>query len=558
LERRFPGASEAILHDPERAFRRLATRDGSEAWLLGSPLGAQSDVLESGTDAFGRFVLLRHDPFRRTLAVRTDRYGSIPFFRAQAQGRVHLARRLRTLADAGAAPRRADPAALAALLAFGRTLGPRTLLQGVEAVESGVTTFDLDSGAVRHERGFCPEALLADARVGLDEAAPELVARFLEGVAACSADGEEVVVTLSGGLDTRCLLAALLQRGRRPSAHCVSWPGSRAGRYARRIAELCHVPFHGHVLDPSFAGRYFELLHRVVEATEGMRMAPQPEMLWLRDQIPETAVVLHGAFGELAKLRVLRDYRVDDRVLVAGRAALPDLLWQRYEPGFRSRLALLAPELRERVAPLARAELESRLGATPPELGPAEALQMLYLGEFLRSTRFGHELWNERVRTRFPFLYPPFLDALLRVRSRDRLEPLFQRRFLERVHGPLFRMPDENTGTRMDAGRGLKLLVRVADRAADLLRGGGVESGHGDLLAWLGGMRPSLEEVVEGCPDDGVFDRGALRERVARLRRTQARSGPRRGLAARAGRADTLALQAFLVLHLSRDVLRWE
>jgi asparagine synthase (glutamine-hydrolysing) len=560
MERSFRAAKEVVLLDPEGSFRRLDTRDGTEAWICDRGVQASQDALAEPSrlrDVFGRYVLLVHDAGRHTLTIRTDRYGSIPFFRCEARGRLYLARHLRALTASGAGSPRVHLAALADLLAFGRTLGTRTLLENVEAVESGLTTIDLDSGAERRERPWRPEALLGGDRVAFEDVEDLLVERFLEGIEACVGGAKQVALTLSGGMDTRCILAALLAGGHRVSAYHVSVPGSRAERYAGRIAELCGIPFHRCRIDAGFAPRYLELLAEMVRETEGMRLAPQVEMLWLRDEIPQEAVVLHGAFGELAKLRELRDYRVDDAMLAASRDELPRCLWKRYEAHYHNQLRILAPELRSRVRPRAQAELEERLAAVPGEFGTPDALQLLYLEEFFRSTRYGHQLWNDRVPTRFPFAQPAFLDELLRVRTEDRLVQKFQMRFLERLHPALFHVPDENTGTRANAAPGWQRLVGAAGRIKTLLRGGGIESGHGDLLTWLTSTKPSFEEIIESCSDDGVFDRAQLRSMGAALRSARSRSGLRGGLSSRAVREDALALQTFLILHLAQEGLGW-
>ena len=310
-------------------------------------------------------------------------------------------------------------------------------------------------------------------------------------------------------------------------------------------------------IDDQFARRYLELLGRVVHATSGMRFSPQVEMLWLRDHVPEASVALHGAFGELAKLSELRDYRLDDAMLAARRDEVPGLLWKRYEPGYRARLRILSPELRSRLEPLAREALAARLASIPADLGAPEALQAIYLREFLRSTRFGHQLWNERVDTRFPFVHPAFVDQLLRVRTEDRLVQRFQRRFLERIDPRLLRVADENTGTLTAAPLWWQRALRMADRIRTVLRGEGIETSHGDLLGWLTAAEPPLEQILEACPDDGVFDLQELRSMVSALRAHQSRSGLRRGMAARALREEALALQSFLVLQLGREMLGW-
>lgn len=557
----FRGRKEVVVVDGQEHFRRLETRDGTEAWLLGSLIGEGPEALADPSrfaDPFGRYLLLVHDPRAHTLTLHDDRHGAIPCYEARSADRLFFSLRLQLLVARGASPGRLDPASLAGLLAFDRPLGCGTLLAGVRTLDAATsTTIGLDDLGVRTSRRWEPERLLGSERLAIEDVQEELADRFLAGVEAAVGDAEHVAVTLSGGIDTRCLLAAALALGRPVAAYHVSVPGSRARQYARRIAEACNVPFEAHAIDAGFARRYPELLARVVDATEGMKLGPQTEMLWLRDQIPPESVVLHGAFGELSKLRVLRNLWIDETLIATPRRELAALLWRRFEPPLRSGLRIFSPELRHAIEPHARRDLEARLEAAPADLDAADAVQWLYLDDFPRSARYGHQLWNARVPTRFPFLHPAYVDLLLRVRNADRLEQRAQLHFLQRTNPLLYRMPDENTGTRADAHRLWSELVRIADKLRILLADSKVEAGHGDLLGWLQRMDPGPEHFVEEVRGLGLYDVESLLGLAREVREAGERSGPRRAWAARRARPAAQALQSFLVLELARRRLGW-
>ena len=557
----FRGRKEVLVLDGEADFRALPGRDGTALYLHGSLIGEAPESLSAraGTaDLFGRFVLLAHDPRARTLTVRGDRYGSVPFYRAQGADRITLSTRITSLVQRGAAAPRLDEAALSELLALHLTLGGRTLVEGISSFRPGTASaIDLDTLRATTAREWDPAELLRAPRMRFEEARDELVELFLAANRACVADAEQVAVTLSGGMDTRCLLAAVLALGRPVCAYTVSVPGSRAGRYARRIAERCAIPFHGYPLDAAFAREYLPLLERVVELAEGMKFVPQPEMLWLRDRVATPAVVLHGAFGEIAKLGVLRDFRLDGEVAGADPSALPELLWSlRFEPRFRRTLEIFAPGFRERIEGHARAHLREAAASLEPDLGVPERLQVLYFREWVPSARYAHQIWNRRLPTRFPFIEPRFVDLLLRVRTEDRLEPRFQRHFLERISPELSRLPDENTGASAAASPLRVGLVRLADLARRVLVDSPVEAGHGDRVGWLTHMEPRLEDALAEARGETIYDHARLAALARSVGAAAARRGPWRGLAMRRARQEADALQTFLVVEACRRWLR--
>jgi asparagine synthetase B (glutamine-hydrolysing) len=554
----FRARREVVVLDGQEAFRVAQSEGVRRTYVHGDALGGEPGEPADGqrvADRFGRFVLLTHDPERRTLTIQTDRHGLVPFYRARSGERLFLSTRIRPLVERGGAEARLDESTLADFLALQIPIGTKTLLEGVAAVESGVrTTIHLDTLECTEIPEWDPAALLREPGVPFEELRDELVSRFLDAAADAMGAAEPVGVTLSGGMDTRCNLAAALELGRTVEAWHVSVPGSRAELYTRRLAEHCGVPLHAFQLDAAFAAEYHGRISRMVELSEGMKLVPQPEMLWLRDQV-KAGVVLHGAFGELAKLRVLRDFRLEGGVADADRASLADVLWrERFEVRFRRALRMFAPEFRARLEPHPRADLTAALGAADPDLGVPEALQLVYFRHWIRSARHLHQIWNARVATRAPFLHPAFVDLLLRVRTEDRLDPRFQVYFLEKIHPTLARLPDENTGAAARAGATWTRMIRFLDLMRRILLGSQVEAGHGDPVTCISHMQPRPEDILHACGDEGRYDHAALAGMIQRVRRAHAARGARRGALLRGARLDATTLQTFFAVEAAR---RW-
>ena len=524
---------------------------------LGSDLHARvaADDLEDG---HGRFVVLVHDLQANRLVVQNDRYGMASLFRVDAGGRVHLGTRMKPLLERGLSQRRLDAAGLADALAFNVPFGSRTLVADVGRLAPGTRlAVDLAGGAAREERRWSPERVMASEQVPYESLREALVARFLEGFDRCIAGEARVGITLSGGIDSRCLLAAGLDRGAQLAAFNASIPGSRSGRYAAQMAARFDVPYEAHPVGPEFAESYPARLREVMAVTEGMTFASEVEARWLSQHVSGPTVMLHGAFGEVSKLFKMLQWRVDGAVLGATRANLADVVWRRFDPMFRANLALFSPEIRAATERHAREELGSRIDAIDPAFTPAMVMLVLYVEEFVsKITPSSAKVWNQSLPTRFPFAYPPFVDTLLRVRSEDKMQQRFQMDLLKGLSPELFRFPDANTGTRVDAPVWLSRLLDLSDKARRVLFASQTTLDHSDRPTWFTRMRPSAEELLLSDDARQVFDPAAVERAIAHVvgREGAPGFGPVAAIRHRIARVRTaVGLEKALLFQLFRE-----
>jgi asparagine synthase (glutamine-hydrolysing) len=524
LDLAFGGPPAVVVVDGRRYFREVEGTDPQRRIYLhgqwiGPPLQAllARDELENG---FGQFVVLVHDRGRNTLTVQSDRYGLAPLFQTSSGGILYLSNRIRALLERGVVAGQLDPAALADLLAFNVPLGTKTLVRDVRSLGPATRlTIDLLRPRVLEERRWQPSAVLREGSRPYPDASAGLAALFLEGFRLCVEGQPCVGITLSGGIDSRCLLAAGLSLGLPLAAYNASVPGSRSARYAERMAVLCSTPYEAHPIGAEFAESYPERLRKVIGSTEGMTFSSEIEGHWLRDHVSGPSVMLHGAFGELSKLAKMHLYGVDAAVMGCPRSELPQLVWRRFEPWFRAHGEVFSAEIRQAMGGAARQHLVERIEGMDAKLSAPEVMQVLYCEEFLsKVTPYSARIWNERLPLRFPFGYPPYLDALLRVRSEDRMRPLVQMDLLRRTSPDLFAFPDANTGARVDSPARWAKLLGLLEKARMVLTTSRAVRDHSDPLGWFTAMRPSAEELLLAGDSGGLFDRERLGSVLARAR----------------------------------------
>jgi asparagine synthase (glutamine-hydrolysing) len=243
-----------------RAFSRIDDPD-LRVWVYGTvyPPAGQSpaDYVAAcwrqggaawSADLNGEFNAVILDKRAARLLILNDRIGLRPWYVATTGNGFVLSPDVKgALAARGSAE--IDEIAVAAFLAFNKIrLGDRTLVKGVEVLPAAsLWTVDLAAGRVNTSitwRFRYNDAL--DGGAASDEAIAELVERFKAAMRRRTDavdQGERIGLSLSGGLDSRAMVAALPKdRAARLCAHTYGLEDSDEVRLAVQTARIAGMP----------------------------------------------------------------------------------------------------------------------------------------------------------------------------------------------------------------------------------------------------------------------------------------------------------------------------
>lgn len=245
----------------------------------------------------GQFNLVLYRAAEERLSIATDRFGYRPLYVATRGPRLVFGTAVKAiLAVLDAAPA-VDGIGLLQSLNVGWPLGDRTWLEGIEVAQPGSWLHATPARAWR-SRYF---------RLGFDSGGRSGSEReYVKGLASVLQNavrrrmrpGERVAIPLSGGLDSRALLAATSQE--RPPA--LTYTFGRDDSYdvvfAARLAGLRGVSHRHFRYDPGYLGK---ILPRVSWLTEGLIGFAQVAMsaIYFHDRIAaEADVILYGHCGD--------------------------------------------------------------------------------------------------------------------------------------------------------------------------------------------------------------------------------------------------------------------
>lgn len=270
--------------------------DDGEPDIPGLYRAAGSGFLGALNGLFSGVVV---DSARRRALLFNDRYGIERLYVHETQDTVYFASEAKALLRVLPELRALDDRGVAHFLAFGCTQGRQTLFRGVELLEGGTCwTFERDSQ--RKERYFSPSSWEVQPALEageFDEAFEETFRRVLPRYVG---DGSGLGISLTGGLDTRMIMAGLPRTVAAPVCYTFSGETDRLldERIAARVAAACGLPHHVLRVGADFLSAYPELVDRTVEATDGTFGATGAHEIYLNRLARDLAPIrLTGNFG---------------------------------------------------------------------------------------------------------------------------------------------------------------------------------------------------------------------------------------------------------------------
>jgi len=212
----------------------------------------------------GQFALALYDRQTQRLYLVTDRFGLRPIYYYEDGRGVLFGAEVKAIISDTAVPRKIDPLAVQEFFTFGYLLEDRTWIQGVRLLPSAsITTIDSSGTKVNKYWSWDEIQPLPDS-LTLDEAAEELGRLWIQAVRR-RVDEKRIGLTLSGGLDSRAVLAAIPEDYH--PLHVVTFgiPGCDDHRFAAQAAAVKGA------------------IHHFVPISESEWLAPRLDAVWWTD-----------------------------------------------------------------------------------------------------------------------------------------------------------------------------------------------------------------------------------------------------------------------------------
>jgi asparagine synthase (glutamine-hydrolysing) len=273
----------------------------------------------------GLFHGLLVDRAHGTVTLLNDRYGMQRLYYHESKDAFYFAAEAKAILAVRPELRSADPASLAELIALSAVLENRSLFQGISVLPAA-SVWRFRNGAIERQGAyFDPREWESQPALDPDTYYRELREVFSQNLPRYFAGGQRVAMSLTGGLDTRAIIA--WYRGPAGSLPCYTFGGTyrdcRDVLVARRIARVCGQPHQVIQAGADFLSRFPQLAERTVYLTDGCADVGCSAPLYVCQQAREIAPVrMTGNYGD----QILRRFRAFKPTMPAADVFQPELM----------------------------------------------------------------------------------------------------------------------------------------------------------------------------------------------------------------------------------------
>lgn len=248
----------------------------------------------------GLFSGLLIDRGRKRTFLFNDRYGIERIYYYEKDGTTYFASEAKALLRVVPELRAFDDEGVAQFLAFGCTLGERTLFRNVRLLPGGSLWIFEGNLPGRKEQYFRPEEWESLPVLSEEAFESEFMETFRRILPRYVSSDSPIGISLTGGLDTRMIMACLTEK--LPKPVCYTFSGLKEEtldvRLAARVAKVCGLDHQVLRIGTDFLENYGHYLDRTVFISDGCAGALGAHEIYLNAQAQALSRIrLTGNFG---------------------------------------------------------------------------------------------------------------------------------------------------------------------------------------------------------------------------------------------------------------------
>ncbi len=248
----------------------------------------------------GRFHGLLTNRKEGTAVLFNDRYGMHRIYYHESKNALYFGAEAKAILAVRPELRRMNPGSLAEFVTYGSVLENRTLFDGISVLPSASAWVFRDGSLNRKASYFDPQEWEQQEKLDTESYYRELRQVFARNVPRYFDGEERIAMSLTGGLDTRMILA--WQKPCPGSLPCYTFGSmlheNQDVRIARRVAKICNQPHQVITAGREFLSDFPHYAERTVYLTDGCADVSRAPDLYLNEQAREIAPVrMTGNYG---------------------------------------------------------------------------------------------------------------------------------------------------------------------------------------------------------------------------------------------------------------------
>lgn len=452
----------------------------------------------------GIFHFVIYDKPSGQIKLFSDKFGLQPLYYSVFPDGIVFGAEVKALLEDNRIAKTPDHQSFADFLRFGQLLGQKTLFRDIKLLSPGsVLTFNLRKCDDSLSKYWHLDSLFVENGAYNSRASSEEAVSFLvESIRSQSTHREILGLSLSGGLDSRGILAGLGKDAEGIHTYTLGLPGCADEKLAERMARVAKTNHEFIELDQSYLEDFENMAHSMIRLSDGMYHPHEStEMLALeyfkRDRFK---ILMRGHGGEIAKAALAYPVMVTPQVYScsSGKEILEyifnitNLAIQDIDPD-----KLFVPEFSHLMKESTRQSLKESCEKVSQFLAPADVCIYYYINEHIRRQVIASlEIFRTLIEIRMPYINEDYIKCLLLLPIKYRNTGEIHFELVKRCMPGLIKIHNSNTGAPLDAGP-LRLLI--SDKFNSLMKRLSVKGfrHYTEFQKWhREGFRQNSQEII--------------------------------------------------------------
>jgi len=394
----------------------------------------------------GSFVLVIYDLKQKKIIIANDRYGFRPLYHAMSGGKLLFASEVKAILEDNAFKKELNDRTIADFFAFGEIQGNKTFFNGIDTL-SPASVLIYDGKNVLMERywdfHYHPDYSLSE-----NDIVEQLIQTMKKAVRIRMIDNLRYGLFLSGGLDSRALLAAIdKSERRRVTALTFGVPGCDEIKVAKIVAQKAGI---NHLVKELDVDDLVSHADEVVYLSDGMDTIAVSH---LPDSIARTDGKIDVTFNGLGLDVMLGGSFLDHSICGAESDEELVKIWYRklvvFSPEMMGRLFVLGYYNKIKDMPLS--SLSEALHNATDEHPMNKSDHFVVQNHTRRFTILGSVIWRNKQEEATPCLDNGFIEVIQKIPPELRADHRIFRKFLIKLASELAAIPYQRTMVRVDA-----------------------------------------------------------------------------------------------------------
>jgi len=414
---------------------------------------------------------------RRTEQIKffSDKFGLQPLYYSLGSDGILFAAEIKAILKDENFDKTTDYESFADFFHYGQILGQKTLFKNIKLLDSAsVLTFNLEDFKFSLNKYLLLEKLFVTKNSdGLKTSAEDVIPFLLESILARSANKEILGISLSGGLDSRGILAGMRKNAERLFTYTLGLPGCADQKLSEKMSRVAKTRHKFVELDQNYLQDFETMAREMIRLSDGMcHPHESTEMLALEYfKNAEFKILLRGHGGEIAKAALAYPVMATQQVYSCrdGEAVLnhifniTNLVIRDIEAK-----KLFTPFFADvmQVSPIR--SLRASCGSVSDILAPPDVCIYYYINEHIRRQVVASlDIFRTRIEIRMPYIDEAYIGKVLKLPVTARNKGEFHVEFIKRCMPELIKISDSNTGAPLDAG---PLRLFITDKFNSLMK----------------------------------------------------------------------------------------